>query len=542
MSLHYYSPRAYQFVRKTFNNNLPHPKTIQSWYSNSDICGEAGIQKQHFERLKKIANNFSASTQKKIICSLIFDEMHIRQQVYWCRNHLDYVGVIDVNRKQNQVMSGMPEDQNISGKAIAKQVIVFYLNGINTKFEYPVAYYVIDKLNSMQRKELVAEIVSAVTECGIRISNLTFDGLYCNTKSCELLGANLDVNSVDFQPYFLNPYNDEKIFIILNPCHMQKLVRNTLAGRGVIFHQKKAQIKWNHIVSLYEYSKTNNMRTHKLSKKHIEWQQNEMNVCLAVQTLSQSVANSMAFLKERNHPDFADAGPTIEFIEIMNKLFDIFNTRGSANRANHEIFKQPLSQSNNRVVFDFFEEATNYLRSLFIDNAKQNAKPKIVQITKSRKKTAFRGYIINMSSLKLIFDEFIKNEGALESISTYYLQQDVLEMFFGKIRARCGLNNNPNVDQFKGSYRRLLANLDIISSSFNSCRVIDDKLPENVHFSDIYFVSSKRRKTTFTDIEDTYNQEKDDMLAEVARLDGLKESNPLLDSTINYSLSHCIPY
>lgn len=265
-------------------NNLPHPKTIQTWYSKSDICGEPGIQKLHFDRLKKIADDFSASEQKKMICSLVFDEMHIRQQVYWSRNHSDYVGIIEDNRNEDQ-------NSSVDKKAIAKEVIVFFLNGINKKFEYPVAYYLIDKLNSMQRKDLIAEIIKAITECGIRISNVTFDGLYCNTKSCEILGANLNVHSVDFQPYFINPQNGEKIFIILDPCHMQKLVRNTLAGRGMILYRKNRQIKWEHIVSLHEYSKTNNMRTHKLTKKHIEWQQNEMNVRLAVQTLSQSVAN-----------------------------------------------------------------------------------------------------------------------------------------------------------------------------------------------------------------------------------------------------------
>lgn len=487
------------------------------------------MQKLHFDRLKKIANNFSVSEQKKMICSLIFDEMHIRQQVFWSRNHSDYVGIVEDNRNEDQ-------NGSVHKTAIVKQVIVFYLNGINTKFEYPVAYYLIEELNSMQRKDLMVEIISAITECGIRISNVTFDGLYCNTKSCEILGANLNVHSVNFQPYFLNPQSGEKIFIILDPCHMQKVVRNTLAGREMILYRKNIQIKWKHIVSLYEYSKTNNMRTHKLTKKHIEWQQNPMNVRLAVQTLSQSVANSMVFLKEQNHPDFADAGPSIEFIEIMNKLFDIFNSRGSANC---DIFKQALSGLNNRVVFDFFEKATDYLKCLWINDAKKNAKPKLVQITKSRKKTAFRGYIVNMSSLKLMFDEFIENDGALESISTYFLQQDFLEMFFGKIRARGGFNNNPNVDQFKGAYRRLLGNLKIIASPFSNCRVIDDdKLPEDIHFSNIFFVSSTRRKTTFTDIEDIYQKQKEDILLEVTRLDGLNSCNSLLDNTKKYSIAY----
>lgn len=167
-----------------------------------------------------------------------------------------------------------------------------------------MAYYVIDKINSLQRKDILLEILSAVTECGIRISNLTFDGLYCNAKTCELLGAHLDVFNDNFQPFFPNPKNGENIFIILNPCHMQKLVRNTLAGKEVIFYRNEnhvTQIKWKHIVDLHEFSKTNDIRTHKLTKKHIQWEQNDMNVRIAVQTLSASVANSMAILKDKKH-------------------------------------------------------------------------------------------------------------------------------------------------------------------------------------------------------------------------------------------------
>lgn len=32
VTVHYYSPRAYEFVREPFLNVLPHPKTISAWY------------------------------------------------------------------------------------------------------------------------------------------------------------------------------------------------------------------------------------------------------------------------------------------------------------------------------------------------------------------------------------------------------------------------------------------------------------------------------------------------------------------------------
>jgi len=32
LTLQYYSPRAYLYVRKSFSNILPHPRTLRRWY------------------------------------------------------------------------------------------------------------------------------------------------------------------------------------------------------------------------------------------------------------------------------------------------------------------------------------------------------------------------------------------------------------------------------------------------------------------------------------------------------------------------------
>jgi len=36
LTLHFYSPAAYSYVREIFNNTLPHPSTIRKWYSTID--------------------------------------------------------------------------------------------------------------------------------------------------------------------------------------------------------------------------------------------------------------------------------------------------------------------------------------------------------------------------------------------------------------------------------------------------------------------------------------------------------------------------
>lgn len=300
LSLHYCSPKAYEHVRAEFNNHLPHSKTIKQWYANSDANGEAGLQHDYIDKLKRISQDYELENKKKLMCSLVFDEMYIRKQIYWCWYKEDYAGFVDERFQE-------PDSDT---KKIASQAIAFILNGVNVNFEFPVAYFFIDKLKGSQKKELISDVIKAVTQCGIKITNLTFDGDPANFTMCTLLGANLDVQSDSFQPFFLNSMNGERIYIVSDPCHAEKLARNTLAGKKII-HTVNGQIKWSYFESLYEFSKKNNLRTHKLTKQHIQWGGCKMNVRIACQTLSNSVANSMQFLLEQNNPEFFGAQETI---------------------------------------------------------------------------------------------------------------------------------------------------------------------------------------------------------------------------------------
>lgn len=155
---------------------------------------------------------------------------------------------------------------------------------------------------------------------------------------------------------------------------MEKLFRNTLAAKEVIYDDHDQKIEFRFFKSLYEYSKNNNLKTHKLSKKHIDqWDRNKMNVRIAVETFSDSVASSMEFLMNTKHPEFIGAAPTIRFIRIMNKLFDIFNSKHSKS---NNVYKRVLSSENKRIIFDFFETTIKYFSSLKIDDVTYMKKKK----------------------------------------------------------------------------------------------------------------------------------------------------------------------
>lgn len=232
LAINFRSPAAYNVVRNAFKKKLPHPHTIASWYRYSNIKSEPGFHQETCERLKKIASDVLSETKNPLVCSLIVDEMYIRKQVLWCNQSQKYVGCISYGAKEEQKL--LP---------IANQAIVFLLNGINQEFEFPVGYHFIKSLSSDDKANLYLEVIKKVTDCGVIIKNITFDGLSSNFAMCKKLGADLDIFSSNFKPFILNPFNQSKIFIIFDNCHAEKLIRNTLGNKEVIFEEHGKRIK-----------------------------------------------------------------------------------------------------------------------------------------------------------------------------------------------------------------------------------------------------------------------------------------------------------
>lgn len=98
-------------------------------------------------------------------------------------------------------------------------------------------------------------------------------------------------------PYFPHPQNEnEKIWVLLDVCHMLKLVRTTLAEKGIIVDKDNAKILWHYLVELEKLQSHEGLRlSNKLKKAHINWTQQKMKVNLAAQSLSLSVANAIEY-------------------------------------------------------------------------------------------------------------------------------------------------------------------------------------------------------------------------------------------------------
>lgn len=111
-------------------------------------------------------------------------------------------------------------------------------------------------------------------------------------------------------------------------------------------------------------------------------------------------------------------------------------------------------------------------------------------------------------------------------------------MFFGKVRARGFLDDNPDVIRFKAAYRKLLGIDSILQSRKGKCESYQINIDP---FSDILYVSSKRNRSMLTTTED----EDETIVLEEAKLlhDKLTEINAFAqndysDHLQNFSIAY----
>lgn len=201
----------------------------------------------------------------------------------------------------------------------------------------------------------------------------------------------------------------------------------------------------------------------KLRQAHLNFVKQKMKVRLAVQTLSQSVADALDYCRDQlSLPDFKDCSGTVKFIKMINNIFDILNSRSLVAFG----YKKALFVKNYELTKNFINEAIEYISKIkFADGN---------LVINSNRKTGFVGFIVGMKNVLLIYEEIVAQEKLLIYFPAYKISQDHLELFFSSIRSRGGWNNNPSCRQFTASYKRLIVRAEIREGGLGNCIPLED--------------------------------------------------------------------
>lgn len=235
--MHFYSTKAYKYVRKVWKNLLPHPSTITKWYSVVD--GGPGFTKQTFNSIKL------ANEKEQVIINIVIDEMSIRQEAVY--KNEQFFGGVDL---------GTCDEERSDIPVLAKHALVFMAVSLNSYWKIPLGCFLIDGLTGKKRANIITTCLKLVHKTGVTTFSETFDGASVNISMCTELGACFKFND-QFRPWFLHPSTGDKVFVFYDAFHMIKLVRNFFGEKGVLNYGKEI-IKWDFIKNYMTSNRTKN--------------------------------------------------------------------------------------------------------------------------------------------------------------------------------------------------------------------------------------------------------------------------------------------
>lgn len=294
-TLHYYSPQAYEYCKSVFP--LPDVSSIRNWISNIEC--EPGFLSNVLDVCSNSGN---------VDFSLVLDSMAIKTQSQYSNGSFsgfcNYGGIV-------------AEDS----EKLCSEALVFLLVPLGySNFQYPVGYFLVDKVNSRVQTELVNALLHLTAEKNLRVRNITCDGAASNQAMLNLLGCSMD--PLDPKPYFSHPTLGHNVYATLDICHMLKLARNALADGKTFFCEDNQRICWEYIPDLFRLQDSVGLHlANKISSRHVNWQKQKMKVKLAAQTFSRSVSDALDFLQKSETVGFRDCAATVEFIrQVTNSI------------------------------------------------------------------------------------------------------------------------------------------------------------------------------------------------------------------------------
>ena len=197
-------------------------------------------------------------------CCVMLDAMAIRQQLLFNRHTGKIVGYTDL---------GMDEGED---NDVAKEALVVMVVGLKAKWKAPISFYLINGISAELQSSLLKMCLEKLVDCGLVVHAVTMDGHATNLAMCRLLGCCLDVGTLT--TWFSIPNQTSRIWIILDVCHMVKLIRNSLEALQTI-QSPNGLIKWRDIETLNKIQNNIGLRScNKLSDRHVNFHQQIMKV------------------------------------------------------------------------------------------------------------------------------------------------------------------------------------------------------------------------------------------------------------------------
>lgn len=132
-----------------------------------------------------------------------------------------------------------------------------------------MGYFFSDGLNATDKKVIVTNVLNALEEAKVKVIAFTFDGTRANILTAELFGCHLRIDDHPLVTHFEHPLGGQNVYVILDGCHMIKLVRNHFAAKRAL-NTMHGLADWSYIEQLNTLQNLSNASiAQKLTNKHV---------------------------------------------------------------------------------------------------------------------------------------------------------------------------------------------------------------------------------------------------------------------------------
>ena len=224
ISLYHASGKAYRLLSKLFI--LPEKSSIHRYISK--LPSSTGISQA---ALKIIEKRVKQMSRRDKLCTLCMDEISLKTHLFYTIKSDKIIGLEDFSLYRTN--------------KVASSAVVLLLRSISGNWKQPVAYYLVN--GGCPRDELESIMKGAidrVESIGLNVVAVLSD-MGSNFHSLAL-----HLNIAPEHPWFI--HNDKKYFVMFDPPHLIKSVRNNLMKYSFRFGQhvatwKDIELPWEHL-------------------------------------------------------------------------------------------------------------------------------------------------------------------------------------------------------------------------------------------------------------------------------------------------------
>uniref|UniRef100_A0A182PX42 THAP-type domain-containing protein n=1 Tax=Anopheles epiroticus TaxID=199890 RepID=A0A182PX42_9DIPT len=312
--------------------------------------------------------------------------------------------------KVNKIMEYDPASDEVIGPHSYMQVVMARRLFKNWKQPIFIGF------DQQMTKAITLEIIMRLQEININVVAIVSDNCQSNVGCWKDLGAHNYLN-----PYFTHPVTKCNIYVFPDAPHLLKLIRNWLLDSGFEYNNKI--IKSNLLEDLVEKRNQAELTPiFKITNNHLKMSpQERQNVRRASELLSRTTAIAL----RQYYPNNQEANELASFIEKVDLWFNISNSRN------------PAADIHYKKSYNANDDQKLALKEMFemVESMKPLGKKNMQLFQKS--------ILMHITSLRLLYDD-MKAKHNIKFISTFKLNQDVLENFFSQLRLSGGAYDHPS--------------------------------------------------------------------------------------------------